>query len=115
MAENRKVYSLKKSSDFLFLTKNGIKLKPVRWLTVYYMNSEDGKTEFGITASRKTGNSVTRNKLKRWVRSCAKSSEMPKSFFGKKSVFVFRAQAENFFSEMEFKQFREIFYNIQFT
>lgn len=113
--ENKRIYSLKKSSDFLFLSKNGIKLKPSKWLTVYYVNSEDGKTSFGITASRKTGNSVTRNKLKRWVRNCARSSEMPKSFFGKKAVFVFRAQSEGFFSSMEFKEFKNVFYNLQFT
>lgn len=115
MAENKRVYSLKKSSDFLFLSKNGKKIKPVRWLTVYYLDSEDGKTVFGITASRKTGSSVVRNKLKRWVRNSVRSSEMSKSFFGKKAVFVFRSQSDEFFSSMEYSEFKKAFFNIQFT
>ncbi|MBK9324666.1 MAG: ribonuclease P protein component [Bdellovibrionaceae bacterium] len=65
--ESSRAKALKRSSDFLFLKKNGKRIAPTKWLLLNYFNSEK-ELEFGITASRKVGDAVVRNKLKRWVR-----------------------------------------------
>jgi ribonuclease P protein component len=105
--ENSKIYSLKKSSDFLFLSKNGKKLKPTKWLTIQYLDAESTSTYVGVTASKKVGSAVIRNKLKRWVRNSVRSSDFIKQFLGKKVVFVFRPQTEDFYKSLLFTEFKE--------
>jgi ribonuclease P protein component len=58
---------LKKNSDFLFLKNKGQKIRATSWLI---LNSQfTGKNiRLGITASRKVGPAVLRNKLKRWTK-----------------------------------------------
>jgi ribonuclease P protein component len=104
--ENSKIYSLKKSSDFLFLSKNGKKIKLATWLTIQYLSSESLDTYVGITASKKVGPAVVRNKLKRWVKNSARENFFLNQFSGKKIVFVFRAQAGDFYKDLTFKEFK---------
>lgn len=107
MAENNKVYSLKKSSDFLYISKNGKKIKPVKWLTIQYINAESSSSYVGITASRKVGPAILRNKLKRWVRNSVRSIELAKSS-GKKIVFVFKPQPDDFYKKLTYAEFKDV-------
>jgi ribonuclease P protein component len=113
--ENSKIYSLKKSSDFLFLSKNGKKIKPVKWLTIHYLNNESMSTYVGVTASRKVGSAVIRNKLKRWVRNSVRSADIISKLLGKKVVFVFRPQTDDFFKSLAYSEFKDTLAKIQLS
>lgn len=77
------------------------------------MQSEDSQNYYGITASRKVGNSVVRNKLKRWVRNCVRTEKWPTKFDAHVFVFVFKPQADDkFFSNKKYSEFVEIFKKI---
>lgn len=106
MVENNKIQSLKKSSDFLFLSKNGKKIRPTKWLTIQYLDIDSKDIFFGITASRKVGSAVFRNKLKRWVRHSVRSIKFSPQSKGKKIVFVFRPQADGFYEKLSFADFK---------
>jgi len=91
------------------ISKNGQRYRPTHWLTVIVAESEDGQTYFGTTVSRKVGIAVVRNKLKRWVRHCVRSGLWPKKLVGKRSICIFRSQPGNFYKELEYKEFKQIF------
>jgi ribonuclease P protein component len=58
---------LRKRADFLLLSHEGIKLHQSHFILIYRHNP-DGTKRFGITVSRKVGNAVMRNRVKRLVR-----------------------------------------------
>jgi ribonuclease P protein component len=58
---------LRKRKEFLDLSKTGNTVHVSQFLAVFASNSYD-RTRLGITVSRKVGNSVVRNRIKRHVR-----------------------------------------------
>jgi len=58
---------LRKRAEFLSLSQEGIKAHQAHFLLIY-RNRADGARRFGVTVSRKVGNAVTRNRVKRIVR-----------------------------------------------
>jgi ribonuclease P protein component len=56
-----------KHNEFLLLSKKGKRVKN-RYFTIVYSESLSGTTRLGLTVSKKTGNSVVRNKIKRRIR-----------------------------------------------
>lgn len=58
---------LRKRADFLRLSHEGRKVHQAHFLLLYRHRS-DGSFRIGITVSRKVGNAVTRNRVKRLVR-----------------------------------------------
>lgn len=108
-----KVYPLKRSSNFKEAASVGKKQKLASWLTIHIIHSADSKNYFGITASRKVGGAVVRNKLKRWVRNCVRTEKWPAKLDSKTVVFVFRAQPdESFYSKLKYSEFKELFQKI---
>ena len=63
---NSKLGSIKRNSDFLLLKKSGKKIWASPWLLLVFKTKTEGDLRVGITVSRKVGNAVVRNKLKRW-------------------------------------------------
>ena len=61
--ENR----VKKYSDFQNVINNGEPLKS-QSLTLYFLNNNLDRTRIGISVSKKSGNAVIRNKIKRQIR-----------------------------------------------
>ena len=59
--------SLKKNSDFQFVYKNG-KSYANKYLVMYVLKNNTEKNRLGISASKKTGNSVVRHRFARLVR-----------------------------------------------
>ena len=110
MAVNSRPQPIKKSSDFSRINLKGKRIKLCPWLTLLVHQSEDDKSYFGLTVSRKIGKAVTRNKLKRWVRNCVLKESWPSQFKGKQVVFLFRAQSDDFFKKLEFKEFKRIYF-----
>lgn len=63
-----KIQIIKRNSEFVFLKQNGRRLWPTKWLLLNYRKNEIQQIRFGVTASRKVGSAVVRNKIKRWCR-----------------------------------------------
>ena len=60
-------YVLKKRTDFLTVRKNGKTIFTQFFIINFVLSSKSG-FKFGLTVSRKIGNSVKRNRLKRIIR-----------------------------------------------
>ena len=60
----KKYEKIKKNSEFDFILKNGINLKN-KYFNIFYVDTNSYKPKFGIAVSKKNGNAVVRNKLKR--------------------------------------------------
>ncbi len=58
-----------KRKDFLRLSYSGKRVGN-KYFTALYLKSEKDKQRLGITASKKVGNAVVRNRMKRLVREC---------------------------------------------
>ena len=70
---HNKLNSLKKRSQFLFVRKRG-KTKKSQFYIVNYLYSNTNEIRFGITVSRKYGNAVNRNYVKRLIRSILRNN-----------------------------------------
>ncbi|OQY59399.1 MAG: ribonuclease P protein component [Desulfobacteraceae bacterium 4572_88] len=60
---------LLKRSEFLRLSKIGKRLHNKHFLAVFHP-SQENRTRLGITVTKKIGNAVTRNRIKRLSREC---------------------------------------------
>ena len=58
---------LRKSADFRCVQETGRRVRQAHLLVVFLPGSPAG-SRFGITVSRKVGNAVVRNRVKRWLR-----------------------------------------------
>ncbi|MDY6795610.1 MAG: ribonuclease P protein component [Actinomycetota bacterium] len=85
--------TLKNSSDFRKVIDRGSR-EILGTITVFRLLNEKGITRIGISVSKKTGNSVTRNKIKRRIREAIRKSA---SFLpaGEDIVIIARRKAAN--------------------
>lgn len=60
---------LKKDSDFRKVYKHG-KSFANRYLVMYILENKSGSSRIGISVSKKVGNAITRNKLRRRIKEC---------------------------------------------
>lgn len=74
----KKINSLKENRNFLRIIK---KVDPFKYkgYVVYYEDSDD-LFKFGISVSKKLGNAVVRNKIKRQIREIISKNNYEKSF-----------------------------------
>ena len=104
--ENSRAAALKRSSDFLSLKKNGKRVSPNKWLLLNFSRNQSG-LEFGITASRKVGPAVIRNKLKRWVREYFRDFAKSGSPFEAKINIIFRPIDQGFYRGLSYDEFKK--------
>ena len=82
--------SLKKNREFKKVYENG-KSYATRNLVIYCLNYEKGKkNRYGLSVSKKIGNAVVRNKLKRRLREIIRDFEKEKEFKGYDIIFIAR-------------------------
>ena len=63
----KKKYRLLKNSDYLDLRKNSKKIQNLNFYLIYKNNNNEF-SRIGLTVSRRTGNAVVRNRIKRIIR-----------------------------------------------
>lgn len=63
----RNTVSIKKNYEFLRLYKNG-KFYVGKFMVLYILPNKSGNKRLGITVSKKQGNSVKRNRIRRLIR-----------------------------------------------
>jgi ribonuclease P protein component len=76
--------------DFLKIKNNGIIIKTKNCIVKYIEFKENSNLKFGLTISKKIGNSVTRNKIKRQFRHIISNFTKEKSLNNYKIVFYAR-------------------------
>jgi ribonuclease P protein component len=83
---------VRKRLDYLRIQNHGRRYSTPHLLVFAMSSSGPPATRFGVTVSRKVGDAVTRNRVKRWVReSCRRwAGELPQSL---DIVVVARPQA----------------------
>ena len=100
-AENN-LSSLKRQSDFKHLKDQGQFVHITHWLAVNYKKNNQESLRWAWTVSKKVGNAVTRNRLKRWGREIVRE-------FSEKEIdinFIFKQKkARNFYREITRPEF----------
>jgi ribonuclease P protein component len=104
--ENSRAFAIKRSSDFLTLKNNGKRVSPTKWLLLNYSKGE-GALQFGTTASRKIGNAVVRNRLKRWVRAYFRDLTKSGSPFEISINIIFKPIDQGFYRGLSFEEFKK--------
>ena len=64
---NKKFFSLKKRYEFLNIRNKGKSLS-FKYLIINFHKKKDKRTKIGLTVTKKLGNAVTRNYIKRVIR-----------------------------------------------
>jgi len=84
------VDSLKKNREFKNVYNNG-RSHAVKTLVIYYLAVEDrNNNRYGLSVSKKIGNAVVRNKLKRRLREIIRELEKEFSFSSYDIIFIAR-------------------------
>ena len=100
-----------KRSYFLQLSKNGKRVKN-KYFTIVYSQGLFGTTRLGLTVSKKAGNSVRRNKIKRRIREYFR---MNKGSFKKKWDInvIAKPEAGSLTSELFIPSLQDVFKKIE--
>ncbi|WP_413289483.1 ribonuclease P protein component [Bdellovibrio sp. HCB337] len=109
--ENSKPVVIKRSSEFLSLKKIGKRAWPTKWLLLNYTKVDQKGLHFGVTASRKVGSAVVRNKLKRWVkeyfRDFVTRSNQQGSPIDASINIIFKPIDQSFYKGLNFEEFKK--------
>lgn len=103
--ENSSPLVIKRSSEFLALKQSGKRYWPTKWLLLNFKSNSIGQLRFGVTASRKVGSAVVRNKLKRWSRDYFRDSFKAGNSFEADINLIFKPMDENFYKGLPHGEF----------
>ncbi len=99
----KKYETVKQSTEFNDIIKNGKYLKNEHFV-IYYVDSNEEFPKFGLAVSKKCGNAVVRNKIKRQLRDLI--SRHKKLFSNTKNYIIMVRRGIN---EISFKIMEESF------
>lgn len=109
--ENSRPVVIKRSSEFLSLKKTGKRAWPTKWLLLNYSKKDQKGLHFGVTASRKVGSAVVRNKLKRWAREYFRDfvnrSNQTGSPIDVSINIIFKPIDQGFYKGLKFEEFKK--------
>ncbi len=109
-AENNRLLTLKKKSDFEKLKKFGKRIFLTPWLVLNVAKNSEKSVRAGYTISGKVGGAVIRNKLKRWsreiIREWAKENAL-----GVDINVVFKPKEAGFYRKLKFSEVFEAWSN----
>lgn len=103
--ENSSPHVIKRSFDFLSLKQTGKRYWPTKWLLLNYQKNSVGHLRFGVTASRKIGTAVVRNKLKRWSREYFRASLLAGTAIEADINIIFKPMEVNFYKGLAYEEF----------
>ncbi|MBX2988113.1 MAG: ribonuclease P protein component [Bdellovibrionaceae bacterium] len=103
--ESNSLSVLKKNSEFLALKKNGRRYWPSNWMLLNYRLETTGSLRFGVTASRKVGSAVVRNRLKRWCREYFRELNRTERGFGAEINVIFKPIDQGFYKGLPHGEF----------
>lgn len=103
--ENSSPLVIKRSSEFLSLKQTGKRYWPTKWLLLNYQKNSVGQLRFGITASRKVGPAVVRNKLKRWSREYFRAFFVAGKAIEADINIIFKPMDANFYKGLSHEEF----------
>jgi len=93
-----KAYRIKKNSDFQTIYKKGKSVANRQFVVYTYNNKENKHFRLGISVSKKLGNAVTRNKIKRAIR---ENFKVHKQDIIAKDIIVIARQPANDMTTLE--------------
>ncbi len=93
------VESIKLKRDFLVLKQQGRRKRLTSWLVVNYLNNSNENLRFGLTISKKVGNSVLRNRLKRFCREYMRKQQ---NIFLDINLIFYPKKDKNFYKELDY-------------
>ena len=97
--------SLKRQTDFQLLKREGQFSHINHWLAVSYKKNQEKTLRWGWTLSKKVGNAVTRNRLKRWGREFVRE-------FAENDIdinFIFKIKDKEFYKNLSRQEFSKSF------
>lgn len=103
---SRTFESLKRNCDFLDLKKNGRRFWASSWILFNFKNEKEEKTRLGLTVSRKIGNAVIRNRLKRWSKEITKNHIVKGDVFHGDINVIFKPMPKDFYKNLKFGEFQ---------
>ncbi len=103
--ENNSPLIIKRSSEFLSLKQSGKRYWPTKWLLLNHQKNSVGQLRFGVTASRKVGSAVVRNKLKRWSREYFRASLVAGKSFEIDINLIFKPMDAGFYKGLRHEEF----------
>lgn len=104
--ENNTPLFLKKTSEFLFIKENGKRHWVNKWLLFSYLKSGPC-LRFGVTASRKVGPAVTRNKLKRWSKEYFRGFAKSGNTLEADVNIIFKPIDHSFYKGLSYDEFKK--------
>jgi ribonuclease P protein component len=108
VASKPRLTVLKNRSDFLYILKNGQRVRVRDWLVLNFIHNKDGDFRCGWTLPRQVGPAVIRNRLKRWCRIYFRARLQQGNIRSVDLNVVFRKADENMYKRLEYDEFSEI-------
>ncbi|NUM59555.1 MAG: ribonuclease P protein component [Bdellovibrionaceae bacterium] len=103
--------SINKNSEYLGLKENGKKIWGSSWMLISFEESQSSISKFGISISRKVGNAVIRNKVKRWCRAETRDFLLENPSLKINFTVFIKPMSPDFYKKMVFDTFQRAFGN----
>jgi ribonuclease P protein component len=109
VGSNSRLPVLRNRSDFLFILKNGQRIKPCDWLVINFVKKDSVGPSSGFrcgwTIPGNVASSVVRNRLKRWSRVYCRRQLVDDNAPPADVNFVFRKMPTGFYQQLQFNEF----------